>query len=1845
MKNSIFNQVSKTMFRIFLILILGTTGLHAQSATGNFDCFCDSSNASAILGFEITVTGASVNEILTVDNVINLYSNINPDIPLQNGTQLIPVPSSPGDYILTGFVIDGQVPFVTVLDGAGNDLNVVIGPCSIPVGVITGDVEVCIGETVNYLFDVTASSLVNNSVAWSAVGSTSAVPFGVDDLSLMVSYDTPGNYIITAEGTSGNQCPMNDNIRVTVRDASDDITISGPDYLCSGAASGIQYMATNPDDLMLSWSSTPAATFTPMTVSGSEVDASFPSAGFYSISIENGDPNSCTISGVNYAVTVVDVIDTIPILGDTYVCQGGMESYSISNPTDYTNLQWTVTPITGFTMFPADGMADAVSITFADANVDYTITVTGDTAGGCTLNSDLVVVVPGTDVGTLACNNSVNVSLNNTCILELLPEMILEGEGENNDAYTLVIVNSITGEELTNPMLTQDQIGQVYNITVIEECGGNSCWGILTVEDKSIPSIVPFCAEFPIVTTCFDFDSIPESPTGFPDFGPEYTSIYNSALDNFLVSGFDACNDVILSFEDEDLTNDICADPHMLLRTWTAVDINNGAETSCQININVTLLDASMITWPFNYDTGLDADTLGAVDTDMIYPSLDVCNVNNQTTLLTGSFWIADSAGNPSPESTGYPSSNAFACPNLLVIGYKDQVLPVCGSSRKILRLWTVWDACNLTDVQHTQIITLMDVTAPVCVAPANNEVHTDIHECSADVVVTPPTVTGECDTYTYTVKYRLNSTSGAFVDDKVTFVDSLDRYVIENIEFENDYIWIQYIVRDACGNISDECFTELEIIDNEQPIPACDFNNVVALNSSGWAIAGPGTFDDHSWDNCGIYQSVARRMDNECECHEATFDYLHTVGTYNGHTYYLSKDKVDGRRASRYASAIDGYIVNINDAAENTWLRAEVDKINNNVDYFIGLSGASTSTLNWSEESSITYRNWASAEPSLSNIDESKGDVYVIANEDGTWDAERKSELSAYYIVELEDACSWSQKVNFCCEDVGRETMVALRVIDNQGNHNFCMVNVNVMEFELPFIICPADTIIGCESDFDLTDLTRFGEASATDNCGVKEIIETVNNPNITTCGQGIVRRTFTASDWADNKRACTQIINLRGSNVFDYNDIDWPDVVTLTNTVCTLEGISPDVTGRPTWDADEFSCSNITSTHTDLMFYIADGICQKLIRTWTVVDWCQNNRIWEETQVIKLINTIAPQIDAESCRPITVDNGIHISSCEVRVDGIIANNDFIAGACNESPNWSYTIDYGDNGTIDRTGAGNDASGIFEYGTHRLTWTIYDECGNESSCDKLITILDNLPPTPYCHGTIVIPFSNVTGVELWASDLNLGSFDNCPNNQVYFSFDENVFLANTVLTCDDLNPGSNMGEVLLSLWVWDNLSPSLANKSNCIVTINLQDNHNVCDNIDTGNLVTSVSGTVTTEDLEMVDNVEISIESNVMSTDMMSSEGEFAFNNLAMYNDYQVDAFKDDDYLNGVSTLDLVLIQRHILGLDNLDTPYKLIAADINNSETITAIDLIELRKLILGLYTELPNNNSWRFVESAYTFVDELNPFPFAENVEIDNLEEQVINADFIGVKIGDVNTSVISNVNSSNVDSRSLSILNVDVLNSITSKGNQRLQFVASESIKLLGSQFSISFDALNSDLLAMIPMTMQLTNENVGWDRVEDGQFVVSWNTDSAIDVKSGDVLFELLFKGDDADVKLSNNSESMAPEIYSLRDGSVFSQQIKFNGDLQNAYAFEVQQNVPNPFKDETDIIFTIEKEGPVVFTITDQTGRLIYTESNRYNAGNNSIKINSSTINTTGLLYYTIATESKTVTKKMIVLQ
>ena len=50
--------------------------------------------------------------------------------------------------------------------------------------------------------------------------------------------------------------------------------------------------------------------------------------------------------------------------------------------------------------------------------------------------------------------------------------------------------------------------------------------------------------------------------------------------------------------------------------------------------------------------------------------------------------------------------------------------------------------------------------------------------------------------------------------------------------------------------------------------------------------------------------------------------------------------------------------------------------------------------------------------------------------------------------------------------------------------------------------------------------------------------------------------------------------------------------------------------------------------------------------------------------------------------------------------------------------------------------------------------------------------------------------------------------------------------------------------------------------------------------------------------------------------------------------------------------------INKHILQAQRLDSPYKLIAADANRSGSITTLDLVQIRRLVLNIANQLPNN-----------------------------------------------------------------------------------------------------------------------------------------------------------------------------------------------------------------------------------------------------------------------------------------------
>ena len=76
-----------------------------------------------------------------------------------------------------------------------------------------------------------------------------------------------------------------------------------------------------------------------------------------------------------------------------------------------------------------------------------------------------------------------------------------------------------------------------------------------------------------------------------------------------------------------------------------------------------------------------------------------------------------------------------------------------------------------------------------------------------------------------------------------------------------------------------------------------------------------------------------------------------------------------------------------------------------------------------------------------------------------------------------------------------------------------------------------------------------------------------------------------------------------------------------------------------------------------------------------------------------------------------------------------------------------------------------------------------------------------------------------------------------------------------------------------------------------------------------------------------------------------------------------------------------------------------SMIAADANNSGSVTTLDLVAIRRVILQIDDNFQNNTSWRFVDADYVFPSPTNPWSngFPElinmnNVDLDVLDEPV-------------------------------------------------------------------------------------------------------------------------------------------------------------------------------------------------------------------------------------------------------------
>tara|TARA_B110000003_G_scaffold43863_2_gene41358 strand:- start:6561 stop:11318 length:4758 start_codon:yes stop_codon:yes gene_type:complete len=334
---------------------------------------------------------------------------------------------------------------------------------------------------------------------------------------------------------------------------------------------------------------------------------------------------------------------------------------------------------------------------------------------------------------------------------------------------------------------------------------------------------------------------------------------------------------------------------------------------------------------------------------------------------------------------------------------------------------------------------------------------------------------------------------------------------------------------------------------------------------------------------------------------------------------------------------------------------------------------------------------------------------------------------------------------------------------IDNCDNEASAVQVIEVADTTAPSLEIPEDYEAECSADHPLE------AASASDNCG-PVTIDLVADTVAGACAQSyVVTRTFVATDACGNSTSDAQVITI----------VDTQEPMFVEALPASLEVECDNVPDGAVLTAMD-NCQDVSVSYSETRL---DGSCPSnytLTRTWTSSDDCGNEVTHE--QVVSVSDTTAPEFtfvpndyiaECDEDHPMEMATAMDVcSDFELGVtevvsydcpQGYIIERKFEAvDACGNSASALQTITIVDSTppTIEAVEAvmipcgeydaeENFASATDNCGAVQLTWvdgqgsggcvlpigqyvrvyTAIDECGNVSTVDQVLTLVDDAPP------------------------------------------------------------------------------------------------------------------------------------------------------------------------------------------------------------------------------------------------------------------------------------------------------------------------------------------------------------------------------------------------------------------------------------------------------------------------------------------------------------------------------------
>ena len=1501
------------------------------------------------------------------------------------------------------------------------------------------------------------------------------------------------------------------------------------------------------------------------------------------------------------------------VTGETLPCPSATRSYVTPSVVGST-YAWSL-PNGGGTITSTNNNSVTVVWNNTPGGGPYIVRVIETNKDGCSNSNDLKVSIKET---TFACVGSINATIDNQCRFDMNDMTILRRRYIGSETYTFQL-KTVTGQILEEGIgrAIVDGIdmngrayiyaGKQFIYSITEPCTGYTCWGEINFEDKTPPIIIcpndvtvscaqivdgnaplPVVSGNPTVTDCSKTDI-------------SYTDISREAncLQPFTALPSDLAAMKTATFP---TTGDVVK---IILRTFIVKDIGGNTAT-CKQYIFIRKSNLQNIICP--KDFSLDCRNYnGDASITPLFAGAPVFDVDGDTTTVYDRF----------PLGSG-------ACK--LEVTYKDQKTLLCANSFRILRTWTIFDPCAIDNPQTiaderqktcTQTILVVDKTPPSVSASfsqyyvVNNNISApdttvyfdgffDLDNNSyagtiQDVwALGNNVVCGGKTRLTFRMKDESCTRSQVTIssgDSRVVMVAGYPQYNAATGEtiavFDATYTSrgdydVTFIASDECGFAKAKKTFRIKIRDNAKPNVVCKSFTQATLTTTGSVRAYAESFNNGSTDNCGVEKIEVRRMTN-CQNPADT----------------LYKPYVDFNCCDLNTSV--QVVLRVWDAAGNynecmVWTRVD-DKIAPNC----------TAPLN----KTISCTDYTFT--SLQNF----GQPFF-------WDNCRVKD-TIYTEVENVDNCK-----------VG--TLLRKWVVSDAGGlKDSCQQLITIRgksDFTVDF---PDDLILNCFASVPSKEQAKIAMLSN----GPNKDGHIINN------GCGVLAVEIVDDTLTAVPDACYKI--LRKITVIDwckYNPNNYDK-----NTGCYGLPVCGDVHANPNWATQNLPAwqtlnrPSCTSPY-ERRFRDADDLGGT---TSPYNPYAFSDGIICYTQIIKVIDNIAPTFTY--CPADTIIKSYATLGCKDDIKLTVTASDQCAAGQTTSGdylvfNWSI-VDSATNQVL-KTGVGNILFEPFDYNrNYRVVWSVEDKCGNRTYCQQKVKVVDSKSPSIICADVNAELMQDpwVGGsIKVWATDLMASPLaDNCTpfnylqqrlviekdvaSNGSYPS----VLSSSVTFTCAEAGLS-----VPVRLWTKD----EAGNANYCLAKVKVQDNINICTNPSGA----GVYGSIRTENQDNIAGVNLSVTMNNANagTALTTASGVYNINNLIQRNNYAVRANRDDLPLNGVTTFDIALMSRHILGIESLTSPYKIISADVNRDGEVSALDLLHTRRMILRMQTTFSNGTpSWRFINKQYQFNNPTNPLAedFPEVVNFTNMP-LVAQADFIGLKVGDVNGSAWTGSSSATAvrgAHKSLTFNSDDVT---METGKEYKVTFRSDDFNAQAFQFTLNHTEGVEIVKIESGLFPDMTENNFGRFKTA---LTTSWN--GRFEGKT-DNIFTVVLRAKQ-NIRLSDvltiGSNLTEAEAYN-NDGEIMDVKLVFKGNFTEGGTFALYQNEPNPFENQTKISFHLPTESNAKLTIYDAAGRIVKTIEKKFAKGYNEIPISKGDINASGIFYYRLDTPTHSATKKMIMM-